>query len=195
MPARVISILVALAATVLLSACSGPQYLRPDPQRSVAVPASGQGQAVTVIAVDGRDSDVLGTRSGSASSTAVISVSAHEIVPQLQAEAERAVADMGFSPTATPAEGRPALTLTLTRLNYARGESRPLIDEAQLESVLVAEASNNGETYTGTYTSRRSQSYAVTPDKATNNRMVTDLLSDGLNRAFADPALGQLLAR
>lgn len=56
-------------------------------------------------------------------------------------------------------------------------------------------ATNDGQTYTGTYTSRRVQSYAVKPDKATNQRMVTDLLSDGLNRAFADPQLGQLLAR
>ncbi|HAR06872.1 MULTISPECIES: YajG family lipoprotein [Halomonas] len=184
-----------VTALLALSACSSPHHLQPDPKRSVAVPASGSGQAVTVIAADDRPSDVLGTRSGSASSTATISVSPHEIVPRLQAEVERAVREMGFSPTAEPAPGRPSLTLTLKKLSYERGQSQPLVDEARLESVIEAEASNDGQTYTGTYTSRRVQSYAVKPDKATNQRMVTDLLTDGLNRAFADPELGQLLAR
>lgn len=184
-----------MAMLLALAACSSPHQLQPDPQRSVAVPASGSGQAITVIAADDRPSDVLGTRTGSASSTATITVSPHEIVPRLQAEAERAVRDMGFAPTAEPAPGRPTLTLTLKQLSYQRGQSQPLVDEARLESVIEAVATNDGQTYTGTYTSRRVQSYAVKPDKATNQRMVTDLLSDGLNRAFADPQLGQLLAR
>lgn len=192
---RILSIIAGLSASILLAACSSPHNLQPMPQRNVDVPVAGQGQQVSVIAVDGRESETLGTRTGSASSTATISVAAHEIVPRLQAEAERAVADMGFTPTAAPANGGPSLTLTLKRLSYARGESRPVVDEARLESVLEAVATNDGETYTGTYTSRRVQTYAVAPDKAENTRMVQDLLSDGLNRAFADPALAQLLAR
>ncbi|ALM51787.1 YajG family lipoprotein [Halomonas huangheensis] len=195
MTGRILLAVAGLSAALLLSACSSPQNLQPMPQRSVDVPVSGQGQQVSVIAVDGRDSETLGTRTGSANSTSTISVAAHEIVPRLQSEAERAVSDMGFSPTAAPANDGPALTLTLKKLSYVRGESRPLVDEAHLESVLEAVATNNGETYTGTYTSRRAQTYAVTPDKATNTRMVQDLLTDGLDRAFADPELGQLLAR
>lgn len=195
MSGRFLSVVVTLGTALLLSACSSPHNLQPVPQRSVNVPVSGHGQQVSVIAVDGRESETLGTRSGSAGSTATISVAAHEIVPRLQTEAERAVREMGFTPTAAPISGGPSLTLTLKRLSYERGESRPVVDEARLESVLEAVAVNGGETYTGTYTSRRVQTYAVPPDKDENTRMVQDLLSDGLNRAFADPALGQLLAR
>lgn len=184
-----------LLAAGWLAGCSSPHYLQVDPRRTVPVPQTGSGQAVTVTAVDDRDSEVIGTRTGSAMSTAVITVDAHELVPRLQAEAQRAVREMGFTPTTERAEGRPSLTLTLDHLGYERGESRPLIDEARIEAVLIAEATNGGRTYTGTYTSRRTQSYAVRPGKEANTRMINELLSDGLDRAFRDPELGRLLAR
>lgn len=186
---------LALAATGWLAGCSAPQTLQLDPTRSAAVPVTGSGQSVTVIAADGRDSDVIGTRTGSAMSTATITAYAHELMPKLQREAERAVREMGFAPTTQRAEGRPSLILTLDHLGYERGKSRPVIGESRLEAVFVAEAINGGTTYTGTYTSRRTQSYAVKPSQRANTRMVNELLIDGLNRAFRDPELGRLLAR
>ncbi len=88
------------------------------------------------------------------------------------------------------------LTLELASLHYGQGASgQPLVDEARLEGVFRAIAKNKGTTYTGTYTSRRTQGYAVKPGEDTNTRMLNDLLSDGLNRAFNDPELGRVLAR
>ncbi|MGQ4879501.1 YajG family lipoprotein [Billgrantia sp. LNSP4103-1] len=185
----------ALLATVLLVGCASPHYLQLNPKRSVSVPQAGSGQAVTVAAADEREGDVIGTRTGSAMSTAVITVSAHELVPQLQREAERAVSDMGFSPTTQPGNERPSMTVTLLRLGYERGESRPVIDEARLEAVLEVKVNNQGSTYTGTYTSRRTQSYAVRPDRDANTRMLNDLIGDALDRAFSDPELARMLAR
>lgn len=185
-----------LLAGVWLAGCASPQYLQLSPERSTNVPQIGSGQQVTVVAVDGRESEVIGTRSGGTMSTAQITVNSHELIPQLQAEAERAVREMGFNPTTEQAQGRPTLTLELASLHYGRGDSgQPLVDEARLESVLRAIAKNKGTTYTGTYTSRRTQGYAVKPGEDTNTRMLNDLLSDGLNRAFNDPELGRLLAR
>lgn len=185
-----------LLASVLLSGCASPQYLQLNPERSVDVPQTGAGQQVTVVAVDARNSEVIGTRSGSAMSTAQITVNSHELIPKLQAEAERAVRDMGFRPTHEAAQGRPMLKLELASLHYGRGDSgQPLVGEARIEGVFRAIAQNSGTTYTGTYTSRRTQSYAVKPGEDANTRMLNDLLSDGLNRAFSDPELGQLLAR
>jgi uncharacterized lipoprotein len=185
----------ALLASALLAGCASPHYLQLNPQRSVSVPQVGSGQAVTVAAVDERGSEVIGTRTGSAMSTAVISVSAHELVPNLQREAERAVRDMGFSPTSEPASGRPGLTVTMLHLGYERGESRPVVDEARLEAVLEVKVTNQGSTYTGTYTSRRTQTYAMRPGRDANRRMLNDLIADALDRAFSDPELAQLLAR
>ncbi|MCA8866204.1 MULTISPECIES: YajG family lipoprotein [unclassified Halomonas] len=185
-----------LLASAWLAGCASPQYLQLSPQRSAEVPQVGSGQQVTVIAQDGRESDIIGNRAGGGMSTAHITVSSHELIPRLQEEAERAVRDMGFSPTTEQAEGRPSLTLELASLNYARGDSgQPLVDEARLEGVFRAIAKNKGTTYTGTYTSRRTQGYALKPDADSNTRMLSDLVSDGLNRAFSDPELGRLLAR
>lgn len=185
-----------LLASAWLVGCASPQYLQLSPQRSAEVPQVGSGQQVTVIAQDGRESDIIGNRAGGGMSTAHITVSSHELIPRLQEEAERAVRDMGFNPTREQAEGRPSLTLELASLNYARGDSgQPLVDEARLEGVFRAIARNKGTTYTGTYTSRRTQGYALKPDADSNTRMLSDLLSDGLNRAFSDPELARLLAR
>ena len=185
-----------LIASAWLAGCASPQYLELSPERSANVPQVGSGQQVTVIAQDGRDSDIIGNRAGGGMSTAHITVSSHELIPRLQEEAERAIRDMGFSPTTEQAQGRPSLTLELASLNYARGDSgQPLVDEARLEGVFRAIAQNKGTTYTGTYTSRRTQGYALKPDAESNSRMLSDLLSDGMNRAFSDPELGRLLAR
>ena len=185
-----------LLASAWLAGCASPQYLQLSPERSTQVPQVGPGQQVTVIAQDGRESDIIGNRAGGGMSTAHITVSSHELIPRLQEEAERAVRDMGFSPTTEQAEGRPSLTLELASLHYARGDSgQPLVDEARLEGVFRAIAKNKGTTYTGTYTSRRTQGYALKPDADSNARMLSDLLSDGMNRAFSDPELANLLAR
>ncbi len=193
-PLPSIPLLALLLIALLLAGCSSPHYLQVDPRVSAELPRSGQGQAVAVHVVDGRDSEVLGTRSGAEMSAATITVHAHELVPKLQAQAEEAVRQMGFSPT-RQTDTTPRLTLTLMRLDYARGDGVPVLGEAVLEAVFQAEAANAGTTYTGTYTSRRTQSYALRPSQEANTRMVNELLSDGLNRSFRDPELGALLAR
>ncbi|MWJ27731.1 hypothetical protein GPM19_05830 [Halomonas sp. ZH2S] len=187
---------IILLVSLWLAGCASPHYLQLSPQRSASVPQVGQGQKVTVIAQDGRDSDIIGNRTGSGMSSAHITVSSHELIPHLQKEAERAVRDMGFTPTQEPAEGRPRLVLVLDNLAYVHGDSgQALIDEARLEAVFRAEASHQGTTYIGTYTSRRTQGYAIKPDRDSNTRMLNDLLSDGLDRVFGDPELARLLAR
>ncbi|MDR5898613.1 YajG family lipoprotein [Halomonas vilamensis] len=193
---RFLTLSGALLASVWLAGCASPHYLSLSPTRSADVPQTGQGQRVTVMAQDGRATDVIGQRSGSGMSTATITVSSHELIPHLQKEAERAVRDMGFTPTMEKADGRPSLILELASLTYVHGDSsQPALDEAQLEGVFRAIGRHQGTTYTGTYTSRRTQSFAVKPGEAANTRMLNDLLSDGLDRAFSDPELAELLAR
>lgn len=197
MTARRFALLAWLAITLIIGGCASPHYLQPVPKRTATVPLVGQGQAVIVNAVDERQGEVIGTRTGSAMSTATIIVEPAQLSAALKAEAERAVSDMGFKPSATGQAESPRLTLTLTRLDYERGRSRALVDEAQIQAVLVAEAVNAGTTYTGTYTATRNQSYAigVRPSKENNLRMIETLLADALNRAFSDPELAKLLAR
>ncbi|GAB2796898.1 YajG family lipoprotein [Halomonas shantousis] len=189
------TLLLAVLMLVLAGCAQSPQVLRVSPKVSGNFLHAGQGQEVTVTAVDGRTSDVLGTRSGSAASTATISVSPHDVVPKLQEQAEIALRSMGFVPT-QQAGNHPSLTLTLQQLQYTRGNAdKPLLDAAHLQAVIEARAVNGRNTYTGTYTAKRDQSYAIKPDWETNNRMVSDLLSDALNRVFSDPEIARTLER
>jgi uncharacterized lipoprotein len=185
-----------LVASLWLAGCASPQYLELNPQRGAPVAQVGNGQEVAVFAQDGRDSDVIGHRSGGGMSTSQITVSSHVLIPQLQREAERAVHNMGFTPVSEQADGRPTLILELSRLNYAQADAaQPGLDEARLEGVLRAIATQGGTTYTGTYTSRRTQSYALKPSKSDNTEMLNQLLGKALDRAFNDGELGALLSR
>lgn len=184
-----------LATLVWIAGCASPHYLQPNPKLTAELPPSGSGQPVTLNVLDERESEVLGTRTGSAMSTATITVNAHEVVPKLKTQAERALREMGFTPTDQAAPGRPSLTLSLAKLGYERGETKPLIDEAKLEAILQAVVVNDGTTFTGRYTSKRTQGYAVRPSFEANTQMVNDLLSDALNRTFGDPKVGDILAR
>ena len=190
------NIFLAWLASMLLAGCAqSPHYLQVDPTVGQDLPRVGNGQSVTLNVVDGRESDVLGTRSGAAMSTAVISVEAYDLMPKLKNQAEMALSRMGFNPTSEPANDRPSLTLTLTELNYQKADSKPLLDKAVLLARFQAKASNEWQTYTGTYTAKRQQDYALKPDREANTAMVSDLLSRALQRAFNDPQIGNLLAR
>ncbi|WP_136066706.1 YajG family lipoprotein [Modicisalibacter radicis] len=194
--ARQVGGLAALGAALLLAGCAqSPQYLSVEPTVSSNLPQAGSGQAVTLTTADGRESDVLGTRSGKQMSTDTISVPAHTLMPKLQQQAEAALRQMGFEPTSQEAEGRPSLTLTLTQLSYQKGDAQAMLDKAMLVAKLQAVVENQGSVYTGIYTAKREQSYALTPDYEKNNQMVTELLSNALDRTFGDPQIGQLLAR
>lgn len=184
-----------MGALLILAGCQNPQYLQVEPELTQNVPRVGNGQSVTVNVVDGRESDVLGTRDGVAMSTSTITVEAYTLIPQLQTQAEAALTRMGFAPTTQSAEGRPSLTLTLTQLNYQESDAQLILDEALLIARMRAVVENQNTIYTGNYTSKRTQSYALTPDAEKNTRMVSELLSDVLNRTFSDPQIGNLLAR
>ncbi|SDM19930.1 uncharacterized lipoprotein [Modicisalibacter muralis] len=184
-----------MGALLILAGCQNPQYLQVSPELTQNVPRVGNGQSVTVNVVDGRESDVLGTRDGVEMSTSTITVEAHTLIPQLQAQAEAALTRMGFSPTTQSAQGRPSLTLTLTQLDYQESDAQLILDEAFLIARMRAVVENQNTIYTGKYTSKRTQSYALTPDAEKNTKMVSELLSDVLNRTFSDPQIGNLLAR
>ncbi|WP_027966292.1 YajG family lipoprotein [Halomonas halocynthiae] len=197
MAPRRFALLACLAITVIISGCASPHYLQPMPTRTVAVPLVGQGQMVAVSTIYEPQSRIIGTRTGNAMSTSTITIEPAQLKASLQAEAERAVSDMGFTPSATSSASGPKLTLTLETLGYERGAGRALIDEASIQAVLIAEAANQGTTYTGTYTVTRNQSFAVgmRPSKKSNLQMIEALLADALNRAFSDPKLAGVLAR
>lgn len=185
-----------LAATSLvLGGCAlSPQQLHPEPKLNASLTAVGQGQPVVVRVVDGRPSPVLGTRGGLYAETSNLSVASADILPKLQAQAEAAVRLLGFTPTPN-AVNAPQLTITLAELKYQSPKDSLYVTEADISATIRAEVQNATRRYAGRYGASLNQRFGTAPNQQTNSKLVGDVLSDALTRAFKDPAIGQLLAR
>ncbi|HLA29980.1 MAG TPA: hypothetical protein VJ047_02995, partial [Pseudomonas sp.] len=47
--------------------------------------------------------------------------------------------------------------------------------------------------YSGRYGSSLNQRFGMAPNQETNTKLISDVLSDALTRAFKDPTIGQML--
>ena len=192
---RYVLIGAAVALTGFLAGCGlSPQYLKPEPRFSGQVVAVGQGQPVTVRVSDERSSPVIGTRGGLYADSSAINVSGSAFIPRLQAETDAAVRMLGFTPMSQGADNA-QLTLKLAELSYKATEKNPLSKETKLQAVYVLEVKNGSRRYNGRYVATLTQGYATAPNEQTNTEWVSKVLSEGLQRVFKDPAIGQLLAQ
>ncbi len=186
--------LVAVTSLALVGCAHSPQQLRPQPTLNAPLTAVGQGQPVVVRVADGRPSPVLGTRGGLYPDTSAISVSGQDVLPKLQAQAEAAVRLLGFTPTAG-AYNAPQLTLTLAELKYQSPKEGLYVTEADIAATMRIEVQNANRRYSGRYGASLNQRFGMAPNQATNTKLISDVLSDALTRAFKDPAVAQMLAQ
>lgn len=186
--------LVAALGVALVGCAHSPQQLRPQPKLTSALVAVGQGQPVVVRVVDGRQSPVLGTRGGLYPETSAISVQGQDVLPRLQAEAEAAVRLLGFTPSAN-AYNAPQLTLTLADLKYQSPKEGSYVTEADISASIRADVQNSARRYSGRYGASLNQRFGMAPNQETNTKLVSDVLSDALTRAFKDPTIGQMLGQ
>ena len=181
------------AGTLALSGCAlSPQQLNPDPQFRGQPVAVGQGQPVVVKVVDGRQSTELGTRGGLYSETSSITVRSQDVIPKLQSQAEAAVRLLGFTPSPN-AYNAPTLTLTLAELKYQSPKEGLYVTEATIGATFRVDVQNSSNRYTGRYGASLDQRFGMAPNQQTNTKLVSDVLSDALDRVFKDPTIGQIL--
>ncbi|MBB1520188.1 YajG family lipoprotein [Aquipseudomonas guryensis] len=186
--------LIALFSLALVGCAHSPQQLKPQPRLNAALVAVGQGQPVVVRVADGRASPNLGTRGGLYPETSAISVQGQDILPRLQAEAEAAVRLLGFTPSAN-AYNAPQLTLTLADLKYQSPKEGLYVTEADISATFRVDVQNSTRRYSGRYGASLNQRFGMAPNQETNTKLVSDVLSDAMTRAFKDPAIGQLLTQ
>lgn len=192
---RYILVGAAVVLTGFLTGCGlSPQYLKPEPRFTGQVASVGQGQQVTVQVSDARSSAVIGTRGGLYADSSVINVSGPAFLPRLQAETDAAVRMLGFTPVARGTDNA-QLNLKLTELTYQTVEKNPVAKEAKLQAVYVLEVKNGSRRYNGRYAATLTQGYAKAPNEQTNTEWVSQVLSEGLQRVFNDPAIGQVLGQ
>lgn len=186
--------LIALLSLSLLGCAHSPQQLKPQPKLNAALVAVGQGQPVVVRVADGRPSPTLGTRGGLYPETSAISVQGQDILPRLQAEAEAAVRLLGFTPSPN-AYNAPQLTLTLADLQYQSPKEGMYVTEADIRATFRVDVQSGGRRYSGRYGASLNQRFGMAPNQETNTKLVSDVLSDALTRAFKDPTIAQMLAQ
>ena len=187
-----LGLLAALSLTLVGCALS-PQQLSPQPKLTGPLTPYGQGQPVVVRVADGRPSPVLGTRGGIYADTSAISVQSQDILPRLQAEAEAAVHLLGFTPSPN-AYNAPQLTLTLADLKY-QSPKETYVTEANISASFRVDVQNSARRYSGKYGASLNQRFGTAPNQQTNTKLVSDVLSDALTRAFKDPTIGQVLSQ
>ncbi|WP_346841013.1 YajG family lipoprotein [Metapseudomonas otitidis] len=186
-----LGLLAALSLTLVGCALS-PQQLSPQPKLTGPLTPVGQGQPVVVRVADGRPSPVLGTRGGLYADTSNVTVQGQDILPRLQAEAEAAVRLLGFTPSAN-AYNAPQLTLTLAELKYQSPKEGMYVTEADISATFRVDVQNATRRYSGRYGASLNQRFGTAPNQETNTKLVSNVLSDALTRAFKDPTIGQLL--
>lgn len=176
-----------------LSGCAlSPQQLNPTPKITTQIMPVGNGQPIAVRVVDGRSSPALGTRGGLYADTSTISVPSNTLQPKLQAEVEAGVRLLGFTPNVN-AYNAPQMTVTLTRLSYQSPKEGLYVTEATIGAELRVDVRNGGRSHSSRYSATLNQGFGMAPNEETNTRLVSDVLTDALNRAFSDPAIGQIL--
>ena len=178
----------------LVGCAHSPQQLDPNPKLNGTINPVGQGQPVVVRVVDARPSPTLGTRGGLYPETSAVIVPSAKVIPKLQAQTEAAVRLLGFTPSPN-AYNAPQLTLTLAELKYQSPKEGLYVTEANIGATLKIEVQNAGKRYNGRYGASLNQRFGMAPNQETNTKLVGDVLSDALTRAFKDPTIGQLLAQ
>lgn len=186
--------LIAVVSLVLAGCALSPQQIQPDPKINAPLTAVGRGQPVVVRVADGRSSPSLGTRGGLYPETSSVFVRGEDVLPRLQAQAEAAVRLLGFTPSPN-AYNAPQLTLTLADLKYQSPKEGLYVTEADISATFRVDVRNAGRSYSGRYGASLNQRFGMAPNQQTNTKLISDVLSSALTRAFRDPAIGQLLAQ
>ncbi len=184
-------VLVVLAG--LVACANSPQQLSPVPRLKGSFAATGHGQVVQLQVLDGRSSAVLGTRGGLYPETSTVSVPGTTLLPRLSEQVEKALRLMGFTPASQAGTGAPRMTVTLTELKYQSPKDSLYVTEAAINAVFRLEVEHGGRRYSGRYSASLEQKFGMRPDEEENNQLVSDVLSDALDRLFRDASLGTLL--
>ncbi len=188
---RVLPVALVVASLGLAGCAISPQSLTLQPAITANLVAVGQGQPVTVRVVDGRESEALGSLGGLYAQTSTVNVTRQELVNRLQGQVETGVRLLGFTPTPN-GYNAPELVVTVERLSYRVPDG--YATQADIAATLRADVSNSMQKYSGRYSASLNQRFAVTPNQQTNEKLVSDVLTDALNRAFRDSEMGRILS-
>lgn len=182
-----------LAVIALLTACAqSPQRINVAPTLKMNGEMSGNGRAILVTGSDQRQSKVLGSLGGVYGSTATLTI-ANNLEQALAQAANGLLAAQGYvvnSPDPSAAQ----LTIVAEKITYEKLD-QSVGNAMKFVATLRADVSKGGETFSGRYTSESEQRSVGRPDAEDNEQYVNELLSNTLQRMFADNRLREFLTK
>lgn len=186
-------VLSAVLAMFLVAGCAqSPQRIHVQPVLSISGDAHGNGKPVIVSSTDQRPSKVLGSLGGVYGSTSTITI-ANSLEEALTRAANGLLASQGYvvnSPDSSAAH----LNIVVEAITYEPLE-QPVGRAIKMTAVLRAEATKQGETFTGRYQSETERRSVTRPDAEENEQYINELLSDTLVRMFGDNRLRDFLLK
>jgi len=185
MPTRIVSVLLLLVAALASGCAYSPQTVTIEPKVKPSGQSTGQNRQVALTVGDERANKVLGTRGGIYEKTAVITIG--NDMPEAIARATRGyLAAQGFVVGVADAPNR--LHIAVDTLNYDR-EAVAAGEKISVYALLRAELRQGNETYRGRYETRNEHRTAGKASQRRNEDLVNELISDTLQRVFADAEL------
>lgn len=172
---------------LLIGCALSPQHIIPTPILTADFPIVGHGQAINVKIIDGRSSNILGTRGGLYANTSNVTVNSEDVLPKLQAQAEHALTTMGYQLNSN-ANNR--LIITLAELTYRAPDSSRKID---VSATFRSELTTGSKGYKGRYSASKHQEFTSAPNITENTQLVSDVLKDALTRLLKDTHLAGAL--
>jgi len=185
---RPLLMLFAVSLTLILGGCAlSPQKLSPKPEVDTdRLSLQAQGQPIRLVVVDGRTEQEIGTRGGVYGGTSYLTLPTNDILPKLKTQVDRGLRLLGFVPGED--SNAPQLTVTLTLVDY-QAVRAGINAQSSVRASLSAQTENGNRRYQGLYTSTVTRSFPSSPDKRANNQLLTQVLSDALDRLFADKGM------
>jgi len=189
---RPLLMLFAAGLSLILNGCAlSPQKLSPRPEvDTTKLSLQTQAKPIRLVMVDGRSAQEIGTRGGIYGNSSYITLPTNDILPTLKNQVDRGLRLLGF----VPSEDRsaPVLTVTLALVDYQVVRTG-VNAESSVRASLSAHVENRTRRYDGIYTATVTRGFPNSPDKRSNNQLLTQVLSDALDRMFDDKAIVQEL--
>lgn len=190
---RFAGVLAAMLAISMVAGCAqSPQRINVQPVLAISGDVHGNGRPVIVSATDQRTSKVLGSLGGVYGSTSTITI-ANSIEDALTRAANGLLASQGYVVN-SPDPSAAHLNIVVESIAYEPLEAQ-VGRAVKMTAVLRAEATRQGETFSGRYQSETERRSVTRPDAEENEKYINDLLSDTLVRMFGDNRLRDFLAR
>ena len=171
---------------LLLSACAlSPQVIGINPDISILEESEQQyNKTISVVVNDARNSNILGSRGGIYSDTALLST-AEDMTINLKNNLENAFSSMGYNVFGS---GGNILTINIQELSYNAGRETTVTKVVTSASVDVS-CQNQSQTMNNTYRITDTKDFITTPTSGQNREVINSTLSTALNRMFSDQNL------